>query len=654
MLFSKPVYKLQPTIDRIIEFKGLNRNPVIDDGEMRTMLNMSGDDYPCLTQRKPRGVFADDDTEMWEAMDVQAPVALLQKGRLEDGANVKKLAVIDHVGNDYIFKYDGASYPGLSLSSVTQMVAINTRICFFPEKKWFNVQTKEYGDMEAELACDSMTITSDSYYQILSIDAEHTDTFEITPVGAYESVHATLSSTPIAGKTISIVYNTFMYGGMQKWTVDGFIAGKAKGITVYGGNIQYDGDKDFWLMVSHSFPSTCTISSASYMATGIDGDVSEFKDGDAVNIYGSLVVGENTYDYTSNPIACRVEKIDGVKLCIIDGTFLELAQEGVTTATLLNPRIERSCPDIDYVIEYNNRLWGVDNANNEIRASKLGDPTNWNYFQGESIDSYAATQGTDGEFTGAAAYSNHLLFFKEDYIHKVYGSKPSQFQIEIATCYGLEKGSHKSIQIVNDTVFYKSRVGIMGYSGSTPFIVSEAFGQDTYKNVVSGQDGRKYYCSMEKPDGTFVLMVFDVSTGMWHVEDDIHVIDFCYYKGKLLMIIGTDIKYAGAESGEDNMPWYVEFGAFDEFIENKKVYSKIRMNLEMKTGSTLAVKIKEEDGSWETVQTIGTATTDTEETVVVVPRRCNRYSIRLEGTGKVQIRTLTRQYRVGTDRKDIK
>lgn len=654
MKLVAPVYSLQPMIDRIIEFKGLNRNPVIDDGEMREMKNMSCDEYPCLTQRKPRGTFTDDDSIDWSLMDVQAPVALLQKGRLEDGANVKKLAVIDHVGNDYIFKYDGASYPGLSLSSATQMVAINTRICFFPEKKWFNVQTKETGDIEASLSCGSMTITSDSYYQILSIDAEHKDTFTLTPVGAGGTLTAVLSSTPLAGKTISVEYNTFMGSGRQVWTISGFAKGEAKETTVYGGSIAYDGDKTFVLSIASSFPSTGTIASASYVTTGINGDVSEFKDGDAINIYGSLVVGENTYDYTGTPVSCRIEKIDGAKVYILDGTFLELTQEGETSATLLNARIERSCPDIDYVIEYNNRLWGVDNANNEIRASKLGDPTNWNYFQGESIDSYAATQGTDGAFTGAAAYSNHLLFFKEDYIHKVYGSKPSVFQVEIQTAFGLEKGSHKSVQIVNDTVFYKSRVGIMGYSGSTPFIVSEAFGQDTYKNVVSGQDGRKYYCSMEKPDGTFVLMVFDVSTGMWHVEDDIHVIDFCYYKGKLLMIIGTDIKYAGAESGEDNMPWHVEFGAFDEFIENKKVYSKIRMNLEMKTGSTLAVKIKEEDGAWETVQTIGTATTDTEETVVVVPRRCNRYSIRLEGTGRVQIRTLTRQYRVGTDRKDIK
>lgn len=652
MKLVAPVYSLQPMIDRIIEFKGLNRNPVIDDGEMREMKNMSCDEYPCLTQRKPRGTFTDDDSLDWAMMNVQAPVALLQKGRLEDGANVKKLAVIDHVGNDYIFKYDGASYPGLSLSSATQMVAINTRICFFPEKKWFNVQTKETGDMECHLAATSMSMTSDGYYQMLTFDNLITETMATTPVGGGDHQSVVLANTPIAGSEITIEYVTHIGGGTQKWTINGFKRGTQSSVNVKGGSIGYDGVQTFHLVMGDvSFSGM--LAKAIYTTTNTT-PVTEIKEGDVVDIYARIVVGDETYDYSEVPVSCRVEKVEGYTIYILDGTLLETAEAGQTNASLYDVEIKRDCPDLDYVIEYNNRLWGVDNANNEIRASKLGDPTNWNYFQGESIDSYAATQGTDGEFTGAAAYSNHLLFFKEDYIHKVYGSKPSVFQVEIQTAFGLEKGSHKSVQIVNDTVFYKSRVGIMGYSGSTPFIVSEAFGQDTYKNVVSGQDGRKYYCSMEKPNGTFVLMVFDVSTGMWHVEDDIHVIDFCYYKGKLLMIIGTSIKYAGAESGEDNMPWHVEFGAFDEFIENKKVYSKIRMNLEMKTGSTLAVKIKEEDGSWETVQTIGTATTDTEETVVVVPRRCNRYSIRLEGTGRVQIRTLTRQYRVGTERKDIK
>lgn len=651
MKLVAPVYSLSPMVDRIIEFKGLNRNPVIDDGEMRDMLNMSCDEYPCLTQRKPRGTFSED-TTAWSGMDVQNPVSIIQKGRIEDGANVKKLAVIDYVNGSYVFKYDGQSYPQLVLSEDTQMVAINTRICFFPEKKWFNVQTKEIGDMGCHLTATSMSMTSDGYYQMLTFDNLITETMATTPVGGGDHQSVVLANTPVAGSEITIEYVTHIGGGTQKWTINGFKRGTQASVNVQGGSIGYDGTQTFHLVMG-DVPFSGMLAKAIYTTTNTT-QITEIKEGDVVDIYARIVVGDETYDYSEVPVSCRVEKVEGYTIYILDGTLLEAAEAGQTNASLYDVEIKRECPDLEYVIEYNNRLWGVDNANNEIRASKQGDPTNWNYFQGESLDSYAATQGSDGQFTGAAAYSNHLLFFKEDCIHKVYGSKPSNYQIETATCHGLEKGSSKSVQIVNDTVFYKSRIGIMAYDGGSPFLVSEAFGQDVFKNVIAGSEGRKYYASMQKADGTYTLMVFDVSTGMWQVEDSARVTDFCYYNGKLLMIIDGVIMYANADSGEDNMAWMAEFGAFDEFVENKKIYSKIRMNLDMTAGSSLVVKIKEEDGNWETVKTIGTATEDSEETVVIVPRRCNRYSIQLSGTGRVRIKTLTRQYRLGTDRKDIK
>ena len=59
----------------------------------------------------------------------------------------------------------------------------------------------------------------------------------------------------------------------------------------------------------------------------------------------------------------------------------------------------RTIPDMDFVVEQGNRLWGckygiVDGqAVNEVYASALGDFRNWNSFQGLSTDSYAAARG---------------------------------------------------------------------------------------------------------------------------------------------------------------------------------------------------------------------------------------------------------------------
>lgn len=656
MRLVSPVYSIEPMTERIIEFKGLNKRPVIDDGEMRDMLNMSCDDYPCLTQRKPRAVYSDaDDPNMWADMDLQAPVSMIQKGTMENGVNVKKLAVIDLVNGSYVFKYDGVAYPGLSLSADTQMVAINTRICFFPEKLWFNVLTRESGTLEAETSAESITVKSDGgYYQELIFNSYDEEDLNLSPIGAGQSQTGTITDSPMDGSTLSCELHTLMAGGTQRFTLN-FKRGEASSLPVLCGTVAYDGDRSFTLQVESSFPFTANLKSVTYISENTSSgavDLLQFSAGDVVNIYGALQIGDKTFDYTSTPASCLIEMVEGIKLYILDGTFIELSAEGVTTASMANVRIERKCPDLKYVIEYNNRLWGLDNANNEIRASKQGDPTNWNYYQGTSIDSYAATQGTDGEWTGAAAYSNHLLFFKEDYIHKVYGTKPSLYQIETATCYGLEKGSSKSVQIVNDTVFYKSRVGIMAYSGGAPVLISGEFGDDVYKNVISGQDGRKYYCSMETEAGAFEMLAFDVESGLWHKEDASRATDFCYYKGKLLMLINGSVMYADASTGESGMQWAAEFGPFDEYVEYKKIYSKIRMNLVMSAGSTVTVKIKIDNEDWQVVNELS-ADEYKEENTIVVPRRCDRYGLRLEGTGKVQIRTLTRQYRMGTDRRDV-
>ena len=86
-------------------------------------------------------------------------------------------------------------------------------------------------------------------------------------------------------------------------------------------------------------------------------------------------------------------------------------------------RMERRVPDLDYVTECDNRVWGCSSKENVIYACRLGDPTNWFSYRGIAADSYAVTVGSDGAFTGAATCMGYALFFKENTLHKLYGSK---------------------------------------------------------------------------------------------------------------------------------------------------------------------------------------------------------------------------------------
>ena len=108
-------------------------------------------------------------------------------------------------------------------------------------------------------------------------------------------------------------------------------------------------------------------------------------------------------------------------------------------------KIVRVVPDMDYVCEFNNRLWGCSSKNHEIYASKLGDPTNWNSFQGTAADSYAVSVGSDGDFTGVISQQGYVVFFKENYIHTIYGTKPSNFSLDTVEARGVMEGCSASL-----------------------------------------------------------------------------------------------------------------------------------------------------------------------------------------------------------------
>jgi hypothetical protein len=68
------------------------------------------------------------------------------------------------------------------------------------------------------------------------------------------------------------------------------------------------------------------------------------------------------------------------------------------------------------------------------------------------------------------------------------------------------------VAIINETVLYKSRLGIMAYSGGIPQLISENFGTDKYYQAVAGTDGTKYYLSA-LCNGDPELLVYDMEKG---------------------------------------------------------------------------------------------------------------------------------------------
>jgi len=344
---------------------------------------------------------------------------------------------------------------------------------------------------------------------------------------------------------------------------------------------------------------------------------------------------------------------DGTRDYLVVTGLLEQA----LTQTEGTVRVERRTPEPDFVIECRNRLWGcrygsVDGENvNEIFCSALGDFRNWRQFMGLSTDSWTASVGSDGPWTGAVNYLGCPLFFKENRIHRVSVSAVGAHQISETVCRGVQEGCAKSLQVVNETLLYKSRADVCAYQGGFPAGVSEALGEESYSQAAAGVLGERYYISMRAADGTWHLFVYDLRRGIWMREDSLHAAAFascgdelyCVADGALLALAGT------VGTPEPFVAWEAETGMLGYQYPDRKYVSRYRLRLFMEEGAQLDVYLMyDSSGEWVRqgrIRRRGTGTV----TLPIRPRRCDHLRIRLVGRGEVRLYSIAKILTMGGD-----
>jgi len=301
-------------------------------------------------------------------------------------------------------------------------------------------------------------------------------------------------------------------------------------------------------------------------------------------------------------------------------------------------KIERKLPDLDFVCEFNNRLWGCSSANHEIYASKLGDPTNWNSYQGTAADSYAVSVGSDGDFTGVISQQGYVVFFKEDYIHTIYGTKPSNFSLDTVQARGVMKGCSKSLCHVNETVMYVGRDAIMAYTGGMPESVSDKLNL-RWSSAVANQWKGKYYVDLTLLKKT-TTYVYDLVHNIWMKEDEHEnkLLSRFYANGILFETREKERHISSRftsleEIRTGDMDWYLESVYLEEgTIDQKKVHS-LQFNVELETDAYFAVYVRyDNDTTWRRVASV-TADRRNTYTVPLKLKKCERYQYRLEGHG---------------------
>ena len=376
-------------------------------------------------------------------------------------------------------------------------------------------------------------------------------------------------------------------------------------------------------------------------ATGLGDEIAEY---DVVNLSGFSVDALNIEGAT---VYARGDHY----IVIATGEILNYTEQGET-------HLDRNAPDMDFMVESGNRLFGCSNKTHEIYACKLGDPTNWYSYLGISTDSYAATVGSNGDFTGACKYLGYPLFMKENCIHRIYGTRPANFQIVELPVRGVQAGCAKSICIVREMLYYMARGGMVAFDGSTVSDVGAALGQAELTEVICGAHKQKLYVSA-LADGEERLFVLDTLQGLWHLEDETRAEffvntpegDFFIADNKLVSIDGVHSKYEDETAAdEESFTWNAVTGDILMEKPNRQWLKRLMLRVSMERGAEMSVDVMfDSSGKWERVATAQSQL----KRAISLPlrmRRCDHFALRFSGQGAVRIYDLSKMYELGSER----
>ena len=302
--------------------------------------------------------------------------------------------------------------------------------------------------------------------------------------------------------------------------------------------------------------------------------------------------------------------------------------------------VAREIPDMDYICAHNNRIFGCSSSEKLIFASALGDPMNWFDYDGLSTDAAYLPVASAGDFTGMISYGSVLMLFKEDEMLRLYGDQPSEYGYFRYVVKGVQAGCADSLQVVNNALYYKGRLGIYEYTGSTPQLISYPLGDTVYTGCdCACVDNRFYWLAMTRADGRKELLRYDTLLELWSSLDYTGAEDMVYFSGDTYLLRGG-VLYRTDTAGEA-VAYTAELCAFDEGTMNRKDYCHLLLRLTVE--GTCSLQIREEDGTWIERKRIDACERDV-ISIPLQPMRKDRISVRFVGTGKLEVEEMQREY----------
>lgn len=587
-------------------FQGINRAPVIAEGEFSEMMNMTSDGYPTLSARKPYGkvdLHTQNDTPI--CVTTTAP------------HGVDQVCFIDPP-NVYI---GGIEYElGISAEDPDrpkQIVRMGAYLIVLPDMVYINtVDVTDKGKIE------------DKYEREMNTWAFRVTDFEGTLPDYIQAEKPDGEGI----KNGALWHRTGDAAALFRWDADAE---------------KWEEEKSF-LKVQVGGVGELDLKKT-------------LKKGDVIRIGGTGIIDGTVQIEKAKYYKDSGGNDLGVEWFMVPGMIEESMKEISGTFT-----VARAIPVLDYACESGNRLWGCRYGENdagekvnEIYCSALGDFFRW-YIGPADNDTSPVTfsVGTDGKFTGCMTYGGYPTFFKEGYMHRVGGYLPSDFSVYTEKVPGVRSGCHRSLAVVNNVLYYVSPSGVMGFDGSAPVKVSDKLGSlSMYAHAVGGRCGEKYYLHLRnnRYAAKGRIYVLDTTLGLWHAEGEDKIESMAEYGDDMLMILvdGDTHDILTVKPGtnpEGAVTWMCETGNIGMESPDRKYITRLTVKLSAELGSKVRVSILYDSvGTWK--QIFATEMAGVRPvTVPILPMPCDHFKLRIEGKGPCRIYNITKTMREGAER----
>ena len=595
-------------------FGGLNETYGCSEAELSGSMNFSSRGYPALQTRKPRR-------------------RVRQMQRMNGAYHLNGMLLCCGTGLEYT-PDDGKERVVLEnvlTDDRKELAGMGTRVLIWPDKKCFDTETGELSELGAVWAlgesavyvcpCDAEGSTYDGVATGTAEPRNPRDGQLFLKIGesgkAYASDSVLEKYSGKAGKWVQILLE---YVKLTAQELKGVIrAGDTVTIQGVPEQLQQALGKMNGDRVMLAAPDTAAEPFALVMAMERTGVTERF--------YGSWVLRRGQCTWRSEDM---------------------LRTENESTGESLT--MERRVPELDFVTECDNRVWGCSKKENVIYGCALGDPTNWYSYQGTAADSYAVTVGSDGPFTAAASCLGYVLFFKENCIHRLYGTKPSEYRLSSVRCRGVAANAGHSLCVIAETLYYLSTDGVMAWDGSLPIKVSAALDPGRMQSVdwtAAGYlDARYYLYLRQKGDPAGRLLVYDTEKGLWH-EEGAAGREMASSGRQLYLWDGSSLWAAEPDREEDKAPETLDEVQFEAVsgdigisVPDDKYVSRVTLRMDAEGKGLVTLAVSYDGAPFEKVAACAATGSRDRMNLPFEPRRFDTMRIRLTGKGQVTLRSL--------------